>query len=35
MSTYAEIDSSDFPIIKVVFTGEAATQENFPVICNS
>jgi hypothetical protein len=31
MSTYAEIDSSEFPIIKVVFTGEAATQENFPV----
>jgi cAMP phosphodiesterase len=30
MTTYAEIDSSEFPIIKVVFTGEAATQENFP-----
>ena len=30
MTTYAEFDSSDFPIIQVVFTGEAATSENFP-----
>lgn len=29
MSKYAEIDSSDFPIIKVVFTGEAASEDNF------
>lgn len=31
MNKYANIDSSDFPIINVVFTGEAATDENFPV----
>lgn len=31
MNKYAEVDSSEFPIIKVVFTGEAATAENFPV----
>jgi hypothetical protein len=31
MTTIAEINSSEFPIIKVVFTGEAAAQENFPV----
>ncbi len=31
MNKYAEIDSSEFPIIKVVFTGEAATAENFPI----
>lgn len=31
MNKYAEIDSSEFPIIKVVFTGEAANAENFPI----
>jgi hypothetical protein len=31
MKKYAETDRSQFPIIKVVFTGEAASAENFPV----
>lgn len=34
MKKYAEIDSSEFPIIKVVFTAEAATEENFPLYLN-
>ena len=29
MNKYAQIDSSEFPLIKVVFTGEAANAENF------
>lgn len=31
MKKYAEIDRSDFPIIKVVFTGESAQADNFPL----
>ena len=34
MKKYAEIDSSEFPIIKVCFTGEAANAENFPLYLN-
>ena len=34
MNKYAEIDSSKFPIIKVVFSGEAANDENFPHYLN-
>ena len=30
MKKYAEIDSSKNPIVKVVFTGENANDENFP-----
>lgn len=29
MNKYAEIDSSEFPIVEVVFTGEAVNAENF------
>ncbi|HKK87353.1 MAG TPA: hypothetical protein VJ917_00800 [Saprospiraceae bacterium] len=31
MNKYAQIDSSEFPIVKVVFTGEAANADNFPM----
>lgn len=31
MKKYADVDSSAFPLIKVVFTGVAADGENFPV----
>lgn len=31
MKKYAEIDQSEFPIVKVVFTGEAAQEDNFPL----
>ncbi len=31
MKKYAEIDRSEFPIVKVVFTGEAAQEDNFPL----
>lgn len=31
MNNYAETDSSEFPIIKVVFTGETANAENFRI----
>ena len=30
MKKYAEINTSEFPIVKVVFTGEAADATNFP-----
>ncbi len=31
MKKYAEIDQSEFPVVKVVFTGEAAQADNFPL----
>ncbi len=31
MKKYAEIDRSEFPIVKVVFTGETAQADNFPI----
>lgn len=31
MKKYAEVDAGEFPLIKVVFTGEAANAENFPL----
>lgn len=34
MKKYAEIDTVQFPLIKVVFTGEAANTENFPLYLN-
>jgi len=34
MKKYAEVDSTAFPIIRVVFTGEAANSENFPLYLN-
>ena len=34
MKKYATIDTGTFPLVKVVFTGAAATQENFPVYLN-
>jgi hypothetical protein len=30
MKKYAELDSSTHPIVKVIFTGEQANDENFP-----
>jgi len=34
MKKYAEIDTAEFPTIKVVFTGEAANAENFSTYLN-
>lgn len=34
MPKYAEIDVRNWPIVTVVFTGAAATKENFPVYLN-
>jgi methyltransferase-like protein len=34
MNKYAEVDSTDFPIIKLIFTGEAANTENFQLYLN-
>ena len=31
MKKYANIDKAQFPIIKVIFTGESADTENFPL----
>lgn len=31
MKRYATVDSTEFPLIRVQFTGEKATDENFPV----
>jgi hypothetical protein len=31
MKKYAQVDSSEFPLIRVQFTGEKATDENFPL----
>ena len=31
MNKYADIDASEFPIIKVTFTGEAANTQNFQI----
>ena len=31
MKKYAEINQSEFPIVTVTFTGEAADAENFPL----
>jgi hypothetical protein len=34
MKKYSQVDSSNHPIVKVIFTGEQANDDNFPLYMN-